>query len=139
ETVVIFDPARAWEFELRRKRSGHLFSKMRYVSAQAEAYLTDDLWLRLASHANAMADRLGAGIMAIEGAEVTNTVEANMLFVRMRLAQHRRLVAAGATYYPTNGALDENGPDDAPWEVRLVTSFLTTEAEVDGFLAVMAG
>ena len=48
EAVVLFDPARAWEFELRRKRGGHLFSKHRYLSAQMEAYLADGLWLETA-------------------------------------------------------------------------------------------
>ena len=47
EAVVIFDPAKAWEFELRRKRGGHLFSKHRFLSAQMDAYLTDDLWLQI--------------------------------------------------------------------------------------------
>ena len=50
EAVVIFDPAKAWEFELRRKRAGHLFSKHRFLSAQFAAYLQDGLWLRLAGH-----------------------------------------------------------------------------------------
>ncbi|MBY8974362.1 low specificity L-threonine aldolase [Rhodobacteraceae bacterium NNCM2] len=139
ETVILFNPDHAREFELRRKRGGHLFSKMRFVSAQVEAYLTDGLWLDLAHHANAMADRLAAGIAAIEGAEVTNKVEANLLFVNMNLAQHRRLQAAGAQYYPMNIEQSEDGPDDAPWDVRLVTSFQTTEAEVDRFLDVMTG
>jgi threonine aldolase len=48
EAVVIFDPAKAWEFELRRKRGGHLFSKHRYLAAQMEAYLEGDLWLDMA-------------------------------------------------------------------------------------------
>lgn len=139
ETVILFNPDLAHEFELRRKRGGHLFSKMRVVSAQADAYLTDGLWLRLAAHANAMADRLAAGIAAIEGAEVTNSVEANMLFVTMRLDQHRRLQAAGAQYYPMNHAQDPNGPGDSPWDVRLVPSFQTTEEDVDRFLEVLAG
>ncbi|MEM7178192.1 MAG: low specificity L-threonine aldolase [Pseudomonadota bacterium] len=139
ETVILFNPDIAREFELRRKRGGHLFSKMRFVSAQADAYLTDGLWLRLAAHANAMADRLAAGIAAIDGAEVTNPVEANMLFVTMRLDQHRRLQSAGAQYYPMNPAQDPEGPGEAPWDVRLVPSFQTTEAEVDRFLEVMAG
>jgi threonine aldolase len=57
EAVVFFDPARAADFEFRRKRAGHLFSKMRYVAAQWLAYLEDDLWLRLAARANAHARR----------------------------------------------------------------------------------
>jgi len=60
EVVVFFEPDLAREFEFRRKRSGHLFSKMRFLSAQLEAYLTDGLWLANAGHANAMARRLVA-------------------------------------------------------------------------------
>ena len=48
----LFDPEHAWEFELRRKRGAHLFSKHRFLSAQMLAYLTDDLWLDLARRAN---------------------------------------------------------------------------------------
>ena len=61
EAVVLFEPARAWEFELRRKRGGHLFSKHRFLSAQMEAYLADGLWLDLARRANARAARAGRG------------------------------------------------------------------------------
>src|SRR5262249_12172696 len=61
EAIVFFDPARAAGMQERRKRGGHLLSKHRFLAAQIEAYLADDLWLRLARHANAMADRLGAG------------------------------------------------------------------------------
>ena len=60
EAVIIFDPAKAWEFELRRKRAGHLFSKHRYLSAQMQAYLEGDLWLDLARRANAATGQ-GAG------------------------------------------------------------------------------
>ena len=60
EAVVLFEPARAWEFELRRKRGGHLFSKHRFLSAQMEAYLADGLWLELARRANARAAQLAA-------------------------------------------------------------------------------
>jgi threonine aldolase len=113
EAVVLFDPEKAWEFELRRKRAGHLFSKHRYLSAQMEAYLTDDLWLSLATHANAMADRLATGLAAIAPVSLQHPVEANMLF-------------------PTwpEGAL-------AVEAARLVTSWSTSEAEVDAFLATL--
>jgi threonine aldolase len=137
EAVVIFDPARAWEFELRRKRGGHLFSKMRFISAQMEAYLTDDLWLRLARHSNAMADRLADGIEAAPDARVTNTVGANMLFPEITLAQHKRLQDAGARYY-TVTPFDPEGSDDQVIKIRLVASFRTTEADVDGFVAALA-
>jgi threonine aldolase len=137
EAVILFDPERSWEFELRRKRGGHLFSKMRFVSAQMNAYLTDGLWLRLAGRANAMADRLAAGIARIDGARVTNEVGANMLFVEMRPGQHRALEAAGARYYPWPAVQDVGGADEAPFRARLVSSHDTTEAEVDRFLEVL--
>ena len=143
EAVVIFDPekapGKAWEFELRRKRGGHLFSKMRFVAAQMDAYLSDGLWLEMAGHANAMADRLAAGLGDAPACRVLQDVEANMIFTEMPLATHRRLQAAGARYYPALGGQDETGPDDAPYTVRLVASFQTAEAEVDQFIEVLGG
>ncbi len=138
EAVILFDPARAWEFELRRKRGGHLFSKMRFLAAQMEAYLTDDLWLRLAGRANAMADRLSAGIAALPGCRVRHPVDANMIFPEMPARAHKALMAAGARYYPWPDGQSFDGPDDKPAGCRLVCSWSTTEAEVDGFLAVAA-
>ena len=138
EAVVLFDPERAWEFELRRKRGGHLFSKMRFLSAQMDAYLADDLWLRTAAHSNAMADRLAAGILANPDAELDHDLGANMLFPRITLAQHKRLLAAGAAYHPMQ-PVDMEGPDDDLITVRLVTSFRTTERDVDDFLSALAG
>src|SRR5690348_4964185 len=65
EAVVFFDPKQAQEFAFRRKRGGHLFSKMRFLSAQLEAYLAGDLWLRNAGHANRMAARLAEGLATL--------------------------------------------------------------------------
>jgi len=138
EAVILFDPERAWEFELRRKRGGHLFSKMRFISAQMEAYLTDDLWLRLAGHSNAMADRLADGISANADARLTNSVGANMLFPEITLAQHKKLQAAGAAYHPMT-PFDPDGAEDQRFTIRLVTSFRTTEEDVDGFLGALSG
>ena len=95
EAVVIFDPAKAWEFELRRKRGGHLFSKHRYLSAQMLAYLDDDLWLRSARHANAMATRLSQGIAALPGASLVHPTEANAVFAAWPREGHRRAQEAG--------------------------------------------
>ncbi|MCX7287260.1 MAG: beta-eliminating lyase-related protein, partial [Rhodobacterales bacterium] len=97
EGVVLFNPEKAWEFELRRKRGGHLFSKNRYLSAQMEAYLSDDLWLRLATQANAMGQRLAQGLKA-KGATVPDA-SANMLFPEWACGTHDRLEAAGAQFY----------------------------------------
>lgn len=132
EAVVFFDPAKAWEFELRRKRGGHLFSKHRYLSAQMEAYLQDDLWLRLATHANAMGQRLGAGIASVAGAALTHPVQANMVFADWEAGGHARAMGAGAMYYQLRPA---GGRETA----RLVASWNTTEAEVDAFVAALRG
>jgi threonine aldolase len=131
EAVVIFDPAKAWEFELRRKRGGHLFSKHRYLSSQMEAYLEGDLWLRLAAQANAMGARLANGIAAMAEVNLLHPAPANMLFAEWPQGTHARLARAGAAYYDMPAA---QGREAA----RLVTSFCTTEAEVDAFLAALA-
>ncbi|HEY0301389.1 MAG TPA: beta-eliminating lyase-related protein, partial [Rhizomicrobium sp.] len=57
EAIVFFDPARAAGFDRRRKRGGHLLYKHRFVAVQMDAFLTDDFWLKLERHANALADR----------------------------------------------------------------------------------
>lgn len=132
EAVVIFDPARAWEFELRRKRAGHLFSKHRYLSAQMEAYLTDGLWLRLAAQANAMGRRLAESLAAIPGVTQKHPVAANMMFPEWPAGGHARAQGAGAVYYAWPLPDGREG-------ARLVTSWCTTEADVDAFCAALQG
>jgi threonine aldolase len=139
EAVVIFDPARAWEFELRRKRAGHLFSKHRYLSAQMAAYLTDGLWLQSARHANAMAARLSAGIKALPAAALVHPTEANMVFAHWPRAGHARAQAAGAVYNLVPPGQSLNGPPDQPLSARLVCNWCTTAAEVDAMLALIDG
>ncbi len=139
EAVVIFDPAKAWEFELRRKRGGHLFSKHRYLSAQMDAYLEGDLWLRLARRANAAAARLAAGIAGVPGASLVHPCEANAVFAAWPRAGHRRAQDAGALYYLWPGDQSMDGPDDAPLAARLVCSWSTTDGDVDRFLALLTG
>ena len=137
EAVVIFDPARDWEFELRRKRGAHLFSKHRYLSAQMEAYLTDGLWLRLASHANAMAARLAEGVARLPEASLVYPCQGNILFARQPRGVHQRAMAAGGHYYlwPFDRTLE--GPEEEALSARFVCSWSTTEADVDGFLNVI--
>ncbi|MEM7422839.1 MAG: low specificity L-threonine aldolase, partial [Pseudomonadota bacterium] len=107
-----------------------------FISAQMDAYLTDGLWLRLAGHSNAMADRLADGINAVPGARVTNSIGANMLFPEITLGQHKCLQDAGAVYY-TVSEFDPDGADDQIIRIRLVASFRTTKEDVDGFLAAL--
>jgi len=134
EAVIMFDSAKAREFELRRKRGAHLFSKHRYLSAQMEAYLADDLWLDLARRANASAARLAKGITAIDGGRLMHPVEANMLFAEFPEAGHVRAKAAGAVFYNLG---DLNGGSHLG--ARLVTSWSTTDADVDTFLSLLRG
>ena len=128
EAVIFFDPEKSWEFQLRRKRGGHLFSKGRYLAAQFEGWLQDGLWLQLARHANQMCARLATGLAAVPGVKLAHPVEANIAFALLPEAVHARLQAAGITYYSQDGGL-----------ARLVTSWATTEAEVDQLLALARG
>ena len=130
EAVVIFDPAKAWEFELRRKRGGHLFSKHRFLSAQMVGYLEDGLWLRLAAHANAMGARLVRGLAQMPDVSLVHPAEANILFPEWEVGTHARLEAAGAAYYPFPAPMGRE-------RARLVASWSTTEADVDQFLAAL--
>jgi threonine aldolase len=79
--LIVFDKRLTEEFAFRRKRAGHLFSKMRFLTAQLDAYLADDRWLKHARHANAMARRLAEGLAAIPGARLVHPVEANEIFI----------------------------------------------------------
>jgi threonine aldolase len=140
EAVIFFDPARTKGMAERRKRGGHLVSKHRFLAAQLDAYLTDDLWLELARHANRRADRLAEGLRAAD-IKPAWPVDANEVFVPLSAAADRRLKAAGALYYPWYlGSLPAAliiPPDHTL--VRLVTSFSTSEAEVDQFVTIARG
>lgn len=127
EAVVIFDPALAETFAYRRKRAGHLFSKMRFLAAQFDAYLTDDLWLRLAAYANAAAARLARGLAALPGATLRYPVEANEIFVELPEPVIQGLIADGFAFY--------RWPGEGATLLRLVTAFNTRGADVDAFIA----
>lgn len=134
EAVVLFDPARALEFESRRKRAGHLWSKMRFLSVQLVAYLEGNLWLRNARQANAMAARLAAGLALLPGIRLVQPVEANELFVSMSDDLIKALLTDGFEFYRWAVPLGDSGP-----VVRLVTAFCTTAADVDEFVAAARG
>ena len=124
EAIVVFAPELAAEMAYRRKRAGHLVSKMRFVSAQLEAYLDGDLWRRNAEHANAMAQRLVQGLGAAPGAELVHPVDGNQLFVRLPEATIQALIADGFLFH--------RWPETAPGStvLRLVTAFDTGEADI---------
>jgi threonine aldolase len=134
EAMIFFDPRRGANMQDRRKRGGALLSKHRFIAAQLEAYLEGDLWLKLARHANDMADALAAGLTAA-GAKPAWPVEANEVFAPLTVEADKRLKAAGATYYPWPSAGLNIGVGKIL--VRLVTSFQTTKQDIDEFLATM--
>jgi threonine aldolase len=134
EAMIFFDPRRGANMQDRRKRGGALLSKHRFIAAQLEAYLEGDLWLKLARHANDMADALAAGLTAA-GAKPAWPVEANEVFAPLTVEADKRLKAAGAMYYPWPSAGLNIGVGKIL--VRLVTSFQTTKQDIDEFLATM--
>ncbi|MFI4889712.1 MAG: threonine aldolase family protein [Steroidobacterales bacterium] len=130
EAVVFFNPAQSVDFARRRKQGGHLWSKMRYLSAQLLAYLSDDLWLVNARQANAMATALAKGLRDIRGVRLLQTVHANELFVAMPEALVAALERDQFLFYRWPFAGLQDGV-----AVRLVTSYATTEADVAAFAA----
>lgn len=136
EAVVIFDPQKAWEFELRRKRGAHLFSKLRYLSAQMQGYLANDLWLQTARTANDNCARLTAGLRAA-GVTFDYEPQANMIFCQLTRGTHRRLHDAGAMYYLLAGDLE--GPDDELLPARLVCDWSITHELIDQFIHIVQG
>jgi threonine aldolase len=134
EAMIFFDPKRGANMQDRRKRGAALLSKLRFIAVQMEAYLESDLWLKLARHANDMADALAAGLTAA-GAKPAWPVEANEVFAPLTVEADQRLKAAGAMYHPWPSAGLNIGAGKVL--VRLVTSFQTTKEDVDKFLATM--
>ncbi|MBQ0804699.1 MAG: low specificity L-threonine aldolase [Sulfitobacter sp.] len=133
EAVVFFDPAKAWEFELRRKRGAHLFSKHRFLSAQMAGYMQDDLWMTMAQQANDNAAHLVDGLRAA-GATFLHQPDANMVFASWPRRIHQKLHDAGAKYYIWNGSLDGDDPEEFIG-ARLVCDWSIGKPAIDQFLS----
>ena len=125
EAVVVLDPDIAHDFGYLRKMTGQLASKMRFVSAQFEALLAGDLWLRSARQANAMANRLADRVAGIDGVRVARPVQANAVFAVLPRAAAEALRQRHFFY----------DWDHSAGEVRWMCSFDTTEEDVDAFAA----
>ncbi|MCX2725323.1 threonine aldolase family protein [Roseibium salinum] len=140
EAVVFFDPEAARGFEYLRKRAGHLFSKSRFVAAQFDGYFEEDGWLATAAHANEMASTIAEGIRAA-GGRTAWPVEANEVFPILKRSRFQALEAAGARLYewPATDLAATIAPSEDEVCLRMVTSFATTEAEVEAFLSTLAG
>ncbi|HEX3836309.1 MAG TPA: beta-eliminating lyase-related protein [Steroidobacteraceae bacterium] len=119
EAVVFFDPALVRDFELRRKRAGHLLSKSRYAAAQLLTYVRSGLWRTHAQHANRLAQQLAAAA----GARLLHPVEANELFLDLGAVGKAALRAQGFGFY-------DWGPP-AGREARFVVSWDQSQRSVD--------
>ena len=141
DAILSFDPSLSTQLAFRHKRGGQLTSKMRFQSAQVDAYLRDDLWLRNARHANAMAARLATGLAGttarsgtptrgIPGVRVLGSVDANIIFVQLAEPIAAALTSAGFGFY--GGRWD-------PGVFRFVTSFAHQASDIDALIeAVVA-
>ncbi|HVW94166.1 MAG TPA: beta-eliminating lyase-related protein [Devosia sp.] len=133
EAIVVFEPGAFPDLNVLKSRAGHTLSKSRFEAAQLDAYLADGNWLRTAGHANAMAQRLAKGL--ISKAKLAWPAAANEVFPILPKAAAARLRAAGAVFHPWTADELAPGPDEEL--CRLVTSWATTEEEVDRFLALL--
>lgn len=123
ETIVCFNPRFGEALAFIRKRSGHFLPKSRFLAAQLSAYLSDDLWLRNARHANAMAARLSVGLAALEGAELIHRTEANEVLISLPEIVTERLVVGGVRF--------QRGWRPEPLHHRFVCSWATSVEQVD--------
>jgi threonine aldolase len=130
DAVVVFDKSLSETVRYMRKRSGHFVAKTRFFAAQLDTYLADDLWLRHARHANAMAAKLASGLTRYPNIRQVHPVEANEVFVTLPDDLLQRLQAAGVRLYPNWRA--------APLRHhRFVTSYYTTDKEIDAVLQLV--
>jgi threonine aldolase len=125
EAVVFFNRDLAKEFEYRRKQSGQLASKLRFLSASWIGMLKDGAWLRHAGRANAMARRLETALRGVPGTKLVFPCQTNGVFVKMPPAMIQGLYDRGWKFYPHVNADD----------IRLMCSWDTTEADVDALAA----
>ena len=126
DAIVVFDRELVDSLSYRLRRAGQTWSKMRFAAAQLLAYIENNLFLRLASHANELASQLGRELAAIPGVRLMAPVEANLMFVSMPEQIIESLAAAGVRFSRRGGGV-----------IRLVARFDATEREVDQFVALV--
>ena len=128
EAVISFRPEVTENLQYYRKQSAQLASKMRYLSAQFVPYLENGLWLENARHANECARRLAERLACHPQVKFTQKVESNQLFFTLPTATVRRLQERYFFYF-WNESINE---------VRLVTSWDTTDEDIEGLLGVLS-
>ena len=128
EAIIFFNKDLVGNLPFLMKRAGHLLSKMRFVSAQLDAYISNEVWLKNAKHANAMGKKLSHGLLKHKNIELAYPTDANEVFVKI----------------PKNiiDQFNSNGYkiNDEEWEnksVRLVAAWNTDPSDVDSFLNII--
>ena len=129
EAIIFFKPELVGNLPFLMKRSGHLLSKMRFVSAQLEAYISNDIWLRNAKHANLMGKKLSEGLDANQNIELAYPTEANEVFAKFPKPIIEHLNSEG--YKMNQEELDGKA-------VRLVAAWNTKESDVDQLLETIS-
>jgi threonine aldolase len=125
EAIIFFKPDLVGNLPFLMKRSGHLLSKMRFVSAQLEAYISNDIWLRNAKHANDMGKMLSEGLAKHNSIELAYPTEANEVFAKFPRHMIEHLNSEG--YKMNEDELDGKA-------VRLVAAWNTKTSDVESFL-----
>jgi threonine aldolase len=125
EAIIFFKPDLVGNLPFLMKRSGHLLSKMRFVSAQLEAYISNDIWLRNAKHANDMGKMLSEGLAKHNSIELAYPTEANEVFAKFPRYMIEHLNSEG--YKMNEDELDGKA-------VRLVAAWNTKTSDVESFL-----
>ena len=129
EAIIFFKPELVGNLSFLMKRAGHLLSKMRFVSAQLDAYISNDVWLKNAKHANKMGKKLSEGLNANPKIELAYPTHANEVFVKFPRAIIEHLNSEG--YKMNEEELDGKA-------VRLVTAWNTEESDVDQLLETIS-
>lgn len=127
EAVVFFDPSLTADFKYIRKQGMQLASKMRFMAAQFQAFFSNDLWLRSARHANRMARLLADRAGGVPGVRISRDVEANGVFAVLP----REAIPGLQEAFFFHVWNEETS------EVRWMTSFDTTEEDIDEFVALL--
>jgi threonine aldolase len=130
EIAIFFNPAVAADYPYFRKQGMQLGAKMRFVSAQFLAYLTNELWRKNAEQANRACALLAEKIRGLPGIKITRPVEVNALFARLPEPALRKLEKTHRVSV-WNETRDPGLPEIQGPEIRIMTSFNTTGEEVD--------
>jgi threonine aldolase len=126
DAIVVFAPEIADGVAVQLRRAGQVWSKMRFASAQLEAYIADGLWLKLAQASNAAAAQIAAEIGDVAGIRLIAPVEANELFLESSSEVMDALEQGGFQFYRRSATL-----------ARFVCRFDVTEAEADALVAAL--